>query len=97
MAAQYRNRNNNENPSGPMLRDIEKSVLFLIKLAKDSELDLDEILNHTTKDGTTLLFAASVYSETITKHLLTGKYVRVNSIDLGFVTPFFKVRLKFDS
>ena len=94
MATEYRIENNSEYPSGPMLSDIEGTCLFLVQKAKDFKLDLDKILNHTTEYGRTLFSQASIYSETITKHLLTGKYVRVNSIDLGFVTPYFRVRLK---
>ena len=79
-----------------MLDDIEESCLFLIGKAKDFELDLDKILNHTTKDGSTLFTGASMYSERITKYLLTEKDVRVNSNDDNFVTPFFRVRLKIN-
>ena len=44
MAMQYRIENNRKYPSGQMLRDIEESCSFLIQKAKDSKLDLDEIL-----------------------------------------------------
>ena len=96
MANGFRIENNFKYPSGPMLHDIEESCLFLIEKAKDLELDLDKILNHTTKDGNTLFFQASSSSERMTKYLLTEKDVRVNSIDHKFVTPFFRVRLKVD-
>ena len=92
MATAYENRAN-KYPTGPMLSEIEESCSFLIELAKSAKLDLDKILNHTTKSGDTLFFYASVYSEKLTAHLLTQN-VQVNSIDHKFLPPFFKVRLK---
>ena len=94
MASQNRHENNDKYPSGPMLRDIEDSCLYMIELAKSSNLDLERILNHTTKTGRTLFDRASTYSERITKRLLQEP-VRVNSITDKFVTPFFRVRFKF--
>ena len=76
-----------------MLRDIEESCLYMIELARSSNLELEKILNQTTKNGDTLFFTASVYSEKITKRLLVEP-VQVNSITDTFVTPFFRVRLK---
>ena len=90
----YRNRNNNKNPSGPMLRDLEESIFYLIDLAKCFNLDLKKILNHTTNGGHTLFFLASVVSEKITRRLLEEN-VQVNSVDDKFVTPFFRVRMIF--
>ena len=95
MASWYRIKNNGEYPSGPMLVDIEESCLYLIQLAKSVKLDLDKVLNHTTKNGDTLFFAASIYSEKITTQLLREN-VQVNSITDIFLTPFFRVRLKID-
>ena len=102
IATQYRNKNNNEYPSGPMLVDIEDSYKFLIQLVKSAELDLYTILNHTAKNGDTLFLRASMYSEKMTKQLLKEtnahkeKIVQVNSIDSRFMIPFFRVRLKID-
>ena len=92
MANKYRNEND-EYPSGPKLHDIEKSCLYLIELAKSSNLDLKKILNQANKAGSTLFFYASIHSEEITKRLLLEP-VRVNSISDKFVTPFFRVRYK---
>ena len=95
----YRNEKR-EYPSGPMLIEIEKSCQYLIQLAKTAKLDLEKVLNHTTDSGDNFFFNASVYSETITKQLLSetnehgNKIVRVNSISHSFVTPIFRVRLK---
>ena len=81
------------------MADIEESCLFLIQLAKSASLDLDKILNQATKTGQTLFANASIYSEKITKQLLTEtdinekKIVKVNSIDKFFMTPFLRVRL----
>ena len=92
----YRNRNNNKNPSGPMLRDLEESIFYLIDLAKCFNLDLKKILNHTTKSGYTLFFLASICSERITRRLLEEN-VQVNSVNQDFVTPFFRVSMIFIS
>ena len=100
MALSYRCRNNNAYPSGPMLLEIEESCRFLIELAKSAKLDLNKVLNHTTKSGDTLFSRASVFSEKITEQLLMEtnehgkKIVKVNSVDHKFMTPFFRVRLK---
>ena len=93
MANENKLQNNFKYPSGPMLRDMEASCLYMIELAKSSNLDLEKILNHTTKTGDILFTAASVFSEKITKRLLLEP-VRVNSITDIFLTPFFRVRLK---
>ena len=95
LATKYRNKNKQKYPSGPMLVEIEKSCSYLIDLAKSADLDLDTILNHTTKSGDTLFLQASVFSEKITQKLLM-EGVRVNSIDYYFVTPFFRVRSETD-
>ena len=102
MATAYNNTNNLEYSSGPMLIDIEESCRFLIELAKSAKLDLDKVLNHTTKRGDTLYNNASVSSKKITEQLLMEtndngkKIVKVNSIDHKFQTSFFRVRLKID-
>ena len=91
MANWYRIENNDNYPSGRMLLDIEDSVAYLIDLAKKFDLDLNNILNRTTKDGETLFSQASTFSEKITKLLIKEK-VKVNSINDKFMTPFFRVR-----
>ena len=80
-------------PSAPMLRYIEESCLYMIELARSSNLDLEKILNHTTRTGDTLFFNASIFSEEITKRLLLEP-VRLNSINHTFGTAFFRVRLE---
>ena len=90
MANMYRNRNDGKYPSGPMLGDIEDSCVYLVQLAETSNVDLNKVLNHATKNGTTLFFQASFYSEAITK-LLLEKNVKTNSIDTFFSTPSFRV------
>ena len=94
MGKKYRNKTD-DYLSGPLLVEIEESCQYLVQLAKFANLDLDRILNHTTKRGDTLFSDASIYSEKITKELLMEtndqgmKIVNVNSIDDLFVTPFF--------
>ena len=100
MAIWYGN-SNKKYPSGPLLAEIEETCFYLIQQAKSANLDLDKILNHTTKGGDTLFSAAAMYSEKITIQLLMEtnahqeNVVRVNSINDLFETPFFRVRSKF--
>ena len=91
IATEYRNRTD-EYPSGPMLREIEQSCFYLIDLIKCFNLDMKNILNHTAKNGNTLFFYASIFSETVTRKLLEEN-VQVNSVDSLFITPFFRVRI----
>ena len=93
-ATKYKIRNK-KYPTGSMLHGIEESCSYLIHLAKSANLDLDKVLNHTTKNGDTLFSDASAYSEKITRQLLIED-VQVNSVDNFFMTPFFRVRLKID-
>ena len=78
---------------GPVLFDIENSCKYLIELAKTYELDLEKILNQVTKDAVTLFQLASTYSEEITEYLLK-EAVAVNTVDILFMTPLFRVSLK---
>ena len=58
-------------PFGPlhMLQNIEDSFFHLISLAKSSGLDLEKLLNHTMKNGDTLIAYASIYCEKVTMYL----------------------------
>ena len=80
MAYWYR-QENKKAPSGPMLCQIEDSCLFLVQLAKSVNLDLDKILNQTTKDGRTVFFQALMYSKKITNQLMIES-IKVDSIDI---------------
>ena len=75
---------------GSMLSDVEESCEYLIDLAKFHNLDSTKYLNHTSKNGWTLFFQASKYSESITKRLLEEN-VHVNSVSDFFQTPEFEV------
>ena len=77
---------------GPLLRDIEDSCLFLIQLAKSANLDLDKILNHTTEDGYSLFYVASLHSERIIQHLLVEN-VQAGRIDVE-ANKILKLELK---
>ena len=94
MATKCRNKYR-EYPHGPMLDDIETSCSYLIHLARSTELDLNKILNHTTKSGETLFLKASIFSEEITDRLLKEN-VRINSINHIYLTPFFRVSFPAD-
>ena len=78
-------------PTGPMLLDIEECFFYFIDLAKTHNLDMDKVLNDTTKTGSTVFRSASLNSERISKFLL-HENVKVNSIDHKFQTPSFRVR-----
>ena len=65
-------RINKKETSGPMLVDIEVSCLYLIEVAMSYNLDLETILNHTTKGGETLFHGATFYSEKLAIYLLEG-------------------------
>ena len=93
MAVRYREKTD-EYPSGQMMHDIEDSCIYMIDLAKRFNLDLKKTLNHTTKTGSTLFSAASMFSERITRQLLEEN-VQVNSVDHKFVSPFIRVRYIF--
>ena len=92
LATKYRSATN-KYPSGPMLLAIEKSFFFLIDLAKSNNLDLNRILNQTSKNGETIFHQASRFSKKITKYLLEAK-VRVNCIDYHFMTSSYRVRIR---
>ena len=64
-----------------MLCQIEDSCLFLVQLAKSVNLDLDKIMNQTTKDGRTVFFQALMYSKKITNQLMIES-IKVDSIDI---------------
>ena len=91
MASYNRYEKSRDYPSGLMMNDIEESCVYLIDLAKAFNLNLEKILNHTAKNGFTLFFEATRYSETITRRLLEEN-VHVNSIIYTFTTPWFRVR-----
>ena len=74
----------------PMFDEIESTVFYLIKMAEDNNLKMDEILNRTTNNGTTLFFQAALYSESLASELLK-KNVVVTTVDNLFQTPSFRV------
>ena len=76
-----------------MMGEIEDSCFFLIQYAEFNNLDMKKILNATTRDGITLFFQASCYSESVAKYLLEFD-VNVNSIDNFFQTQNFRVGFK---
>ena len=77
------------------LADIEETCIFLIRLARSANLDLDKILNHTMANGKTLFHLAAHHSEKIAKYLLKEN-VKINSITDDFFTPSLKVRFEKD-
>ena len=91
MATRYR-KETRKYPTDQMMREIEECCLYLIELGQSFDLDLENILNKTTKSGNTLFDQAAAFSERLAQRLLEES-VKVNSIDGFFITPFFRVRL----
>ena len=94
----YGNRNNLNfsieqfNQNNLIFRDsfqIEAMVEYLIQLGDQHKLNLAQILNHKTKNGTTLFYMASSYSEKFAK-ILIQRNIRVNTVDQKFMTPELK-------
>ena len=96
LTATYRNRNNDNFPSAStgLFREIEATVEYLIRLGDQYNLNMDEILNHKTKDGITFFWQAAYYSEKLAK-ILIQRNVKVNTVDQKFLTPSFRVSKRF--
>ena len=92
----YRLRNNQNFPSAStgLFREIEATIGYLIRLGDQYNLNMDEILNHKTKNGTTLFYKAAYYSEKIGK-ILIQRNVKVNTVDHKFMTTSFRVSKRF--
>ena len=73
-----------------LVRHIENSFHFLMKWGKQNDVDMCKVLNSPSKEGSTFLSWALRFSSSITKSIL-DLGVKVNSIDIRFVTPFMKV------
>ena len=73
-----------------MFKEIESTILYLIKLAEDNKLNMDKILNSVTEDGKTLFTRAALYSESVALELLP-RNVDVKTVDNLFQTPEFRV------
>ena len=93
--AKYKNRNNDNYPSAStgLFSEIEATVEYLIRLGDQYNLNMDEILNHKTKNGVTLFTQAAYYSKKVAK-ILIQRNVKVNTVDQKFLTPFFRVSTK---
>ena len=76
--------------SMPMFVEIESTARYLIKLAEDNNLNMDDVLNHTANDGTTLFEQAAMYSESLANELMKKKVVVTTVNDL-FEIPRFRV------
>ena len=85
----YSNKGHDTN-TAPMVREVERTLEYLIKLGVDNKIDMDEVTNATDKSGETLFYLSSIYSENISLLLITMN-VKVNSIDHLFRIPSFQV------
>ena len=74
----------------PIMKEIESSAFYLLKLAEDNNLNMDHILNRTANNGITLFFIAARFSETLASELLK-KNVVVTTVDYKFQIPTFRV------
>ena len=91
----YNNQTGNlPGSSLPMFLEIETTAFYLIKLAEDNKLPMDDILNWTADNGLTLFQRAAWFSESLASELLK-KDVIVTTVDILFQTPSFRVSLKF--
>ena len=90
----YHNNDNYPDASTGLFREIEATIEYLIRLGDQYNLNMNEILNHKAKDGTTLFYQAAYYSEKMAK-ILIQRNVKVNTVDEKFMTPSFQVSNKF--
>ena len=74
----------------PMFTEIESTTFYLIKMAEDNNLKMDNILNWTTNNGKTLFWLAALFSESLASELLK-KNVVVTTVDNLFRIPSFRV------
>ena len=74
----------------PMFDEIESAAIYLIKMAEDNNIDMDDILNWTTKSGITLFRLAALFSESLASELLK-KNVVLTTVDNLFAIPPFRV------
>ena len=74
----------------PMFTEIESSAFYLIKMAEDNNLNMDDVLNHTAENGKTLFWKAAYYSEALASELLKRNVV-VTTVDNLFRIPEFRV------
>ena len=91
MIGYYHNETGNvPDSSMEMFNEIESTILYLIKLAEDNKLNLENIINWVTEDGQTLFWRASLNSESLALELLS-RNVDVKTVDSLFQTVSFKV------
>ena len=74
--------------------EIEAAVEYLIQLGDQYELNMDKILNHKAKDGTTVFWWAADYSEKLAE-ILVKRNTKVNTLGQRFETPPFRVSKRF--
>ena len=88
----YRNRNSKKYPdaSNRLFSEIELTVEYLIQLGDQHKLNMNEILNHKSKNGSTLFFIAASFSEKLAR-MLMQRNVKVNIVDQKFMIPHFRV------
>ena len=86
MIVKYQNETGNDPDSSmEMFNEIESTILYLIKLAGDNELNFENILNWVGWDGQTLFWNAANNSESLALELL-AKNVDVKTVDYRTVS-----------
>ena len=81
---------NEPDSSMPLFNEIESTIFYLIKLTDDNKLNVRNVLNWVTDDGSTLFARAAVFSESLALELLS-RNVDVKTVDHLFQTVPFKV------
>lgn len=91
LAVQYRRETGKypEQTTG-LMADIEGCVQYLIEKGKSNNVDVNLLLNHTSRHGNTLFHLASQFSEKLAKQLLDLN-VNVKTVNDSFITPSFRV------
>ena len=79
------------NATTGLIPEINALVRYLVKLGDDHQLDMTRVLNHTSKNGSTVFHQASNISEQVALFLLNRGGVDVNTVNVNFMTPVFQV------
>ena len=89
MLYEYVGKGNDLNQT-PMKKPTEETIEFLIGMGRESGVDMERVINNMTKDGITMFYLSTLYSEKVAL-LLIKMNVKVNEITSSFDTVEFQV------